>query len=76
MSKKNKDNYQEFFLTTLESEVESPLATNLSVFSTHLGYLSALVTGGKMTPEDAEKRVKDLYKVWKRSNKAIGDELS
>ena len=81
MSKKNREQLRDEFQfaipgTRVElSEIDSAQSNNLSLFSTKLGYISAAVIGGKMTAEDAEKRVKDLYKVWKQSNKSLEDGL-
>ena len=72
MSKSQRDHYQEFFLVAEpESDRADAQTMNLESFSTRLSYIAASVTGGKMTTEEAESRVKDLYKVWKRSNKAL-----
>lgn len=46
---------------------------NLNRLATQLIYLNAMVSGGKMSPTDAEVRVKDLYKQWKASNKQLKD---
>ena len=70
MSKENRDQYQNYFLTSTEDATDAHV-TNLEAFSLRLGYITAAVTGGKMSQEEAEVRVKDLYKVWKRSNKAL-----
>ena len=71
MSKQRKEEYQDFFLLTVEDGVESAQVSNLEAFNTRLSYIAAAVTGGKMGVSEAEERVKDLYKVWKRSHKAL-----
>lgn len=69
MSKKQREQYEEFFLSPGLSK-EAAHTSNLSVFSQQLSYISASVCGGKMDAKEADQRVKDLYKVWKRSNKS------
>ena len=71
MSKQRKSEYQDFFLLTVEDGVESAQVSNLEVFNTRVSYISAAVTGGKMGVSEAEDRIKDLYKVWKRSHEAL-----
>ena len=44
---------------------------NLHYLSTQLGYVDASLAGGKLTSKEASLRVKDLYKAWKDTNKAI-----
>lgn len=44
---------------------------NLNRFANQLSYLNASVVSGRMTAKEAEKRVKDLYKQWKSSNKLL-----
>lgn len=79
MSKKNREQLRDEFLFAVPtaqgdvSFIEIAQMNNLSQFSTKLGYITAAVSGGKMTAKDAEKRVKDLYKVWKQSNKSLED---
>ncbi|MEB3274427.1 MAG: DUF7219 family protein [Prochlorothrix sp.] len=48
---------------------------NLQEFSQAVGYICALETGGKISPDEAYKQIKKLYKQLKRSKKAlnIGD---
>ncbi len=46
-------------------------ADNLHKLSTQLGYIDAALTGGKLTNKQAAQQVKDLYKAWKETNKAI-----
>lgn len=46
-------------------------ADNLHRFVTRLSYLNAAVAGGKLTPKQASKDVKELYKRWKSSNKSL-----
>ncbi|MBW4487959.1 MAG: hypothetical protein KME12_09225 [Trichocoleus desertorum ATA4-8-CV12] len=45
---------------------------NLQEFSQKVSYISALETGGKLSSEQAYKRVKTLWKQLKRSHKALG----
>jgi len=71
MSKQRREEYQDFFLLTVENGVESAQVSNLEAFNTRVSYISAAVTGGKMSVDEAETRIKDLYKVWKRSHKAL-----
>ena len=79
MSKKNREQLREEFLFAVPttqgdvSFIEIAQTNNLSQFSTKLGYIISAVSGGKMTIKDAEERVKDLYKVWKQSNKSLQD---
>ena len=44
---------------------------NLHRLSTQLGYIDAALTGGKLTNKQAAQQVKDLYRAWKETNKAI-----
>jgi hypothetical protein len=44
---------------------------NLQEFSQKVSYISALETGGKLSPEQAYKQVKTLWKQLKRSRKAL-----
>ena len=46
-------------------------AENLHKLSTQLGYIDAALTGGKLTNKQAAQQVKDLYKAWKETNRAI-----
>jgi hypothetical protein len=45
---------------------------NLQEFSQSVGYICALETGGKLSPQEAYKKVKKLYKRLKKSKKALG----
>ena len=77
MSKNNREQLRESFLFAVPhtqgdlSFIEIVHSNNLSVLATRIGYISAAVSGGKMSPKDAEARIKDLYKVWKESNKSL-----
>lgn len=77
MSKKNREQLRESFLFAVPSTqgdlsfIEIVQANNLSKLATRIGYISAAVSGGKMSPKDAEAHIKDLYKVWKESNKSL-----
>ena len=44
---------------------------NLSVFSTHVGYISAMASSGKITTEEAYKQVKKLHKSLRQSYKTL-----
>lgn len=44
---------------------------NLQEFAQRVGYISALETGGKITPDEAYQRVKQLYKQLKKSKKEL-----
>ena len=44
---------------------------NLHRFTTQLSYVDAALRGGKITPKQAARQAKDLYKIWKESNKSI-----
>ena len=50
---------------------------NLQEFAQKLSYISALQTGGKLSPEQAYEQVKHLWKQLKQSKKAmkIGTDL-
>lgn len=77
MSKNNREQLRESFLFAVPhtqgdlSFIEIVQSNNLSILATRIGYISAAVSGGKMSPKDAEARIKDLYKVWKESNKSL-----
>jgi hypothetical protein len=45
---------------------------NLQEFAQSVSYISALETGGKLSPEEAYKRIKGLWKQLKQSKKALG----
>lgn len=45
---------------------------NLQEFSQKISYISALETGGKLSPEQAYEQVKCLWKQLKQSKKAMG----
>lgn len=44
---------------------------NLQEFSQRISYISALETGGKLSPEQAYEQVKCLWKQLKQSKKAL-----
>ncbi|MDB9373172.1 DUF7219 family protein [Nodularia sphaerocarpa] len=50
---------------------------NLQEFAQRVGYISNLETSGKLTPEQAYKKIKVLWKQLKRSKKqlSIGKEI-
>lgn len=45
---------------------------NLQEFAQKVAYISGLETGGKLSPEQAYKEVKSLWKQLKQSKKAMG----
>lgn len=45
---------------------------NLQEFAQSVSYLSALETAGKLSSEEAYKRIKGLWKQLKQSKKALG----
>ena len=45
---------------------------NLQEFAQKVSYISALETGGKLSPEQAYEQVKCLWKQLKQSKKAMG----
>ena len=45
---------------------------NLQEFAQKVSYICNLETGGKITPEDAYKQIKSLWKQVKRSKKKLG----
>ncbi len=45
---------------------------NLQEFAQKISYISALETGGKLSPEEAYTQVKCLWKQLKQSKKALG----
>lgn len=50
---------------------EAATVDNLHQFVTQMGYIDAALTGGKLTSKQAKRRAKDLYKIWKDTEKAI-----
>jgi len=77
MSKQNREQLREEFLFakgTLQGDatfLDIARADNLNRFSTKMSYINAAVSGGKMSTKEAERRIKDLYKVWKEANKSL-----
>lgn len=45
---------------------------NLQEFAHRIGYLCALETGGKISPEDAYDQIKALWKTLKKSKNKLG----
>ena len=45
---------------------------NLQEFAQSVSYISALESGGKLSPEEAYERIKGLWKQLKQSKKALG----
>lgn len=44
---------------------------NLNVFSTHIGYIAALASSGKISTEEAYSQTKKLYKSLRQSYKSL-----
>ena len=44
---------------------------NIHNFSTHVGYISSMACGGKLTAEESYKEIKKLYKAMKQSHKSL-----
>lgn len=44
---------------------------NLQEFAHRVGYLSALETGGKISPEDVYEQINELWKQLKQSKKGL-----
>lgn len=45
---------------------------NLQEFAQRVSYLSALETGGKISPEEVYEQINDLWKQLKQSKKELG----
>jgi hypothetical protein len=45
---------------------------NLQEFSQKIGYICSLETGGKITPSEAYKKIKELWKTLKHSKRELG----
>ncbi|ARV57427.1 hypothetical protein BZZ01_01190 [Nostocales cyanobacterium HT-58-2] len=45
---------------------------NLQEFAQKIGYIASLETAGKLSPEQAYKQIKELWKQLKRSKKELG----
>lgn len=45
---------------------------NLQEFAQKIGYITALETSGKLSPDEAYKQIKALWKQLKRSKKELG----
>jgi hypothetical protein len=45
---------------------------NLQEFSQRVGYIAALETNGKLSPEESYQNVRSLWKELKRSHKQLG----
>lgn len=45
---------------------------NLQEFAQKVGYISCLETSGKLSPEEAYRQMKELWKQLKRSKKELG----
>ena len=44
---------------------------SLHTLITNLSYIDSFLRGGKLTQKQAAQQVKDMYKAWKETNKAI-----
>lgn len=53
------------------SFVEIAQINNLNNFSHHVSYLTNMAIGGKITPNEAYKEIKKLYKAMKQSHKSL-----
>lgn len=69
---------EEFLYPTPHLNPESDISfldiatiNNINNFSHHVSYLSNMAIGGKMTPENAYKEIKKLYKAMKQSHKSL-----
>jgi hypothetical protein len=54
-----------------KSAEEVIFESNLQEFTTKVGYICGLEQGGKLTPAQAYKQIKDLYKLLKTSKKNL-----
>jgi hypothetical protein len=45
---------------------------NLQEFAQKIGYITSLETSGKLSPEDAYRQIKELWKQLKQSKKELG----
>mgnify|MGYP000161305259 CR=1 FL=1 len=77
MTKANREQLKEEFLFakgTIQGDatfLDIARADNLNRFTTKMTFINAAVMGGKLTTEEAGRRGKDLYKVWKDANKSL-----
>jgi hypothetical protein len=46
--------------------------SNLQEFAQRVAYVCALETAGKMTPDEAHTRIRDLYETLTRTHKGLG----
>ncbi len=44
---------------------------SLHTLTNKISYIDSFLRGGKLTQKQATQQVKDLYKAWKETNKAI-----
>jgi len=74
-SELNKKNEIEKFIFSVPSGngdfLDIASQNNLSIFATHVGYISALASNGKMTTEEAYTQVKQLHKTLRQSYKTL-----
>jgi hypothetical protein len=75
MNEQEKKNQIEKFIFSVPSGdgdfLDIALQNNLSIYSTHVGYISALASSGKITSEEAYSQVKKLHKNLKESQKTL-----
>ncbi len=72
---KNKDQMNKDFKFVIECAREcgkdAARTESLHSLATNLSYIDSFLRGGKLTSKEASQQVKDLYKAWKSTNKAI-----
>ena len=54
-----------------ESGKEVAKTESLHTLITNIGYIDSFLRGGRLTQKQAAQQVKDMYKAWKETNKAI-----
>jgi len=73
--KKSKEQLNDEFKLVIECAQQcgkgAARSENLHRLSTQLGYIDAALTGGKLTNTQTAQQVKDLYRDWKETNRAI-----
>ena len=77
MEQPNQGNKDRFFLPRANYHGQVNLENlvfnaNLQEFSHKVGYITALQTSGKLSPEEAYRKIKTLWKQLKRSKKELG----
>jgi len=75
MEKPEMNKELEKFLFTVQSGegdfLDIAAQNNLSVFATHVGYISGLASNGKLSTEEAYSQVKKLHKALKQSYRTL-----